>query len=382
LTSDHPNRSSRTQRLTPEWWDEPVATPGRRPRLAILVMLLGLLAPFILGVDAVMGPQASPQFTWSDQIDRSAHAYARSLDRPKIIFVGGSNVIFGLHARDLEEALGVPVIAFGLNAGTGLDIIALRVADIVGRGDLVIVQPELNHFCVHGPENDGLRRDFITVYGLASDDPVGRFPRREWVAARVRARAIRTELDSRTRLAVTRAIRPSPARPARATASAAADAPRSPYDLRAIDDRGNVVFPRPRPAPVVNFKAPPPREVQYDWARSEGVKGLRTVAAACRAERAIFAIAPATMVRPESPQAIYEAAVKLREAEMLKLAQSMGAMILLRPGETTLDHDCAFDTTFHLNDTGVAIMQERWLRVLRPFADKMRPSRRDPTSMP
>lgn len=69
-----------------------------------------------------------------------------SVPSPRIIFVGGSNLCFGLDSKRIEDSLRVRVINYGLHAGIGLKFMVDDVAEYVTEGDRVVFAPEYDHF--------------------------------------------------------------------------------------------------------------------------------------------------------------------------------------------------------------------------------------------
>lgn len=65
---------------------------------------------------------------------------------PRIVFVGGSNLCFGLDSERIADTLGMPVINYALHAGIGLKFMADDIACRVGKGDVVVFAPEYEHF--------------------------------------------------------------------------------------------------------------------------------------------------------------------------------------------------------------------------------------------
>lgn len=64
------------------------------------------------------------------------------VESPKVVFVGGSNLAFGLDSPLVEKTLGFPVVNTGLHAGLGLKFILDHVRQFIQPNDLVIVVPE------------------------------------------------------------------------------------------------------------------------------------------------------------------------------------------------------------------------------------------------
>lgn len=65
---------------------------------------------------------------------------------PKIVFVGGSTLVFGLDSSMVKQALGVPVVNMGLHARLGLKFMLDQVQPSLNKGDIVVVVPEYEQF--------------------------------------------------------------------------------------------------------------------------------------------------------------------------------------------------------------------------------------------
>ncbi|HJV77756.1 MAG TPA: hypothetical protein VJ602_05175, partial [Paludibacter sp.] len=74
------------------------------------------------------------------------HHRLDSLPSPKIVFIGGSNLGFGLDSKRIEDSLHMPVVNMGLHAGLGLKFMIDEVKSSVKKGDVVVLSPEYHHF--------------------------------------------------------------------------------------------------------------------------------------------------------------------------------------------------------------------------------------------
>lgn len=74
------------------------------------------------------------------------HNRLDSLPSPKIIFVGGSNLAYGLDSKEIEDRIGLPVVNMGLHAGFGMKFMMNEVIPSVKKGDIVVLSPEYHHF--------------------------------------------------------------------------------------------------------------------------------------------------------------------------------------------------------------------------------------------
>ena len=345
----------------------PTTIPKRRGAYAaIAVMLLGALAPFLLGIDRLGWGPASHQFEWSATIRDRVVRHVRTIEMPKVIFIGGSSIAFGIHADSLSARLGRPVVAFGLNAGIGIDLIVRDAATLIAPGDTVIFAPEGHHFTPAAAIDPALRGDWLERYGNEIDDPLGRFPLRQWTAARERSRRLHRGLESMWGTWIRRWLGPT-APPRAAPPPPSPRRPHTPYELASIDDRGNIVFRRPRPARTIVYQPPPADPGAYDLPGSRGAASIRTLAAACKERGAVLFVMPAFRAPSRADTPEYTAALVERDADILRLAASLGVPSLLKAGQTVVAPRFVYDTTFHLNDQGVKFMEDRLVEALTPL---------------
>lgn len=70
----------------------------------------------------------------------------RTVKQPRVIFVGGSNLAFGLNSKVISDSIHKNVINNALHAGLGLKFIIDDIDEYLLRGDTVVVCPEYSHF--------------------------------------------------------------------------------------------------------------------------------------------------------------------------------------------------------------------------------------------
>ena len=75
----------------------------------------------------------------TDKVDRLA-----TRKNKKIIFVGGSSLIFGLRSEEIEKATGYDVVDFGLYASLGTVFMMKQTEQFINKGDVVVLAPEIN----------------------------------------------------------------------------------------------------------------------------------------------------------------------------------------------------------------------------------------------
>jgi hypothetical protein len=78
--------------------------------------------------------------------DRQKDALLRETPSPRIIFIGGSNLSFGLNSRLVKEATGLNPVNTGLHARLGLKYMLDNTLRFVLPGDILLLAPEYDYF--------------------------------------------------------------------------------------------------------------------------------------------------------------------------------------------------------------------------------------------
>jgi hypothetical protein len=74
------------------------------------------------------------------------HKRLENIKSPKIVFVGGSNLTFGLDSKSIEETLGMRTVNMGLHADLGLRYELAEVEPYIKKGDVIVIIPEYEQF--------------------------------------------------------------------------------------------------------------------------------------------------------------------------------------------------------------------------------------------
>src|SRR5207253_7350012 len=76
--------------------------------------------------------------------DISVFKYQRAaaLTCPKIVFIGGSGVLFSVRAAQIEQATHIPTANLGTHAALSLRYMLFRSRDILRPGDIAVLIPE------------------------------------------------------------------------------------------------------------------------------------------------------------------------------------------------------------------------------------------------
>lgn len=97
---------------------------------------------------------------------RNKHQILEQTHSPKIVFVGGSNLLFGLNGPKIEAKLHRPVVNMGLCLMFPLAYILDEVKDEVHAGDLVVLSPEYADFSSEYAYNLAVA-DILDIYPRA-----------------------------------------------------------------------------------------------------------------------------------------------------------------------------------------------------------------------
>lgn len=116
-------------------------------RRYILVMVLVTVAAVsaYLTLMLTLPNRISAEY-WLREVIIVKQDIARSQKSPRIVLLGGSNILFGLDAAMMEKELGLPVVNFGLHGGMQLDRILQLGGDPTGSGDIILLAPEHEFF--------------------------------------------------------------------------------------------------------------------------------------------------------------------------------------------------------------------------------------------
>lgn len=80
----------------------------------------------------------------SSLIDK--HERLDSMDGPRLVLVGGSNLIFGVDSERIEKETGRGTVNMGVNAALGLDFILSDIQSKISSDDLVVLSLEYEFF--------------------------------------------------------------------------------------------------------------------------------------------------------------------------------------------------------------------------------------------
>ncbi|NWJ52981.1 MAG: hypothetical protein HXX14_19180 [Bacteroidetes bacterium] len=84
---------------------------------------------------------------------------------PRIIFIGGSNLSFGLDSRRIKDSLALNPINTGIHGGIGLKYMLSNAENYIKENDIIIVSPEYQQF--YGDAGNGVIELLSTIVDVS-----------------------------------------------------------------------------------------------------------------------------------------------------------------------------------------------------------------------
>ncbi len=113
-----------------------------------------------IGIQALLLGSASAVYLYNRELIATETFYAATLDKhellekqttPRLIFVGGSNVAFGIDSQKIVGDSGYNPVNMGLHAGLGLEYYFREIEEKIKPGDVLLVSLEYEHFVSQTP---------------------------------------------------------------------------------------------------------------------------------------------------------------------------------------------------------------------------------------
>ena len=109
----------------------------------IVLFFVPLLVLIVSGLLLPATPRARTSLLFADT---QKNELLQNTETPRIIFVGGSNLSFGLDSKRVQQELGLNPVNTGLQAGIGLQYLLKNTLRYVEAGDIIVVVPEYSLF--------------------------------------------------------------------------------------------------------------------------------------------------------------------------------------------------------------------------------------------
>jgi hypothetical protein len=128
-----------------------ISSPAIAATIRLGVKTAALLVSVALSLLIIV--VAVPEGNDIAEVHVDKQARLRSLPSPKLVFIGGSNLMFGLDGERIEKELGVGVVNMGFNGFLGPRFLINEVRDSLHAGDVVVVSFEYEAYFEPTPYN-------------------------------------------------------------------------------------------------------------------------------------------------------------------------------------------------------------------------------------
>lgn len=298
----------------------------------LFVLVVAVLALLTVIVFAWAAPQFGGEYTGviSHKIER-----AESIDEPKIVLVGNSNLAFGIDSKRIEEALDMPVVNMGGHGGLGNEFHINMGKNGIGEGDIVVVA--------------------MTSYG----DKGGLTPDLAWIA--IENHGLWDLIPEDDRYEVLKAYPHYAFRTLGRWITGTGNKPNEGvYSIESFNEYGDIVYVRDT-SPQANYAG-----VSLPPELGETVELVNEYAAWCAERGATCVVAAYPVITNEKTPPDAEAF----DTFTVELTEALNCPVISDFKDYFLDCHYFYDTVYHLNDEGVAIRTEQLIEDLRTWKEK------------
>jgi len=122
-------------------------------RKILIRLILIIIAPVIIVITSLLIPpnKSFKKSLMYAQLDKNKLLI--ETPSPRIIFIGGSNISFGLDSKKIKDSLKINPINTGVSAGIGLKYMLANTERYIKKNDIIVISPEYHQF--YGDFADG-----------------------------------------------------------------------------------------------------------------------------------------------------------------------------------------------------------------------------------
>jgi hypothetical protein len=115
----------------------------RKFLIRVLSFLLPLSLVIILGICLPVTPRASKSMLMSSL---NKNQLLKNTSKPRIIFVGGSNLSFGINSNIIKDSLRLNPVNTAIHGSIGIKFMIDNTLNYIQSGDIVVLVPEYSHY--------------------------------------------------------------------------------------------------------------------------------------------------------------------------------------------------------------------------------------------
>jgi len=110
---------------------------------------------------------------WINECIVKKTTYANTIHERKLLVVAGSNALFGISSKMVENELNIPSVNMAVHAGLGLDYILGQSKKVINPGDIVILALEYEHYDYDGSPSSTLIDYVVSCdFSYATQKPI------------------------------------------------------------------------------------------------------------------------------------------------------------------------------------------------------------------
>ena len=267
---------------------------------------------------------------------RDKHKLLEDSESPRLIFVGGSNLSFGLDSERIARECQTTVINMGIHGGLGLRYMLNDLRPFIRENDTILIVPEYDQF-VRAARHANGQRELVCVLFDVYPEGKARVPLSQWTHL---SKLIPTYAARKLLLGIKRGITAALGKPGRTDFGV--------YDRKAFNEYGDVV--RHWDQAKVQF---PPHGVKGDIDH-DAVAFLNSFVGFLESKKA-----RACFLYPSFDATSYDQSRHFIESLDQTLRDALRFPILSKPDRYAFSSDLFFNTSYHLTKAGVDIRTER-----------------------
>lgn len=260
---------------------------------------------------------------------------------PRAVFIGGSNIPFGINSKTLKDSLHIGIVDFGLHAGIGIRFPLVDYLDYVRKGDVVVIQMEYANYFTGG---NGEPESLLPLMVATNWRNICRLNFHQW-------RNILVGVPQVTVLNLKRVLN--------YTTTKSFDTPSENDNFAYVksgfnelgDEVGHFKYP--------NIVEPPLRKVEDRTVDKDFMVWLADMIQQYEQRGAKVVMLP--------PVCLTTHFIALYNNNIGEALGSIHHPYIVDPQDMVLDDSCAFNTGYHLNEEGVRQNTSKIIKILRPL---------------
>ncbi len=112
--------------------------------LKLMCLLIPTLILFVVAIFLLPPTKTYRKSLFYSLIDKNN--LLKNTPSPRIIFIGGSNLSFGLNSEKIKDSLNINPINTGIHASIGLKYMLASTIDYIRENDIILISPEYQEF--------------------------------------------------------------------------------------------------------------------------------------------------------------------------------------------------------------------------------------------